>query len=54
MIPLIIFSAFLIVLGYFLSTLKPKPNKESLDWVGGLIAGAGVILFLALFSAYMS
>jgi hypothetical protein len=46
----------LIVIGFIMAFfIKPKPGKESsLDWVGGFIAGCGMILFLAAFSAWIT
>lgn len=49
-----ILGAAIMAIGALVAIRKPKPGKESTDWVGGFIAGFGVILWLAAFSAWIT
>ncbi len=51
-----IFAAAVMAVGYFIAMRKPKPgaDPETQAWVGGFIAGLGVILWLAAFSAWLT
>ncbi len=54
MVPGFIIGFSLMVIGYALSFVKPKQGKDGNDWLGGFIAGGGMILFLACFSAWIT
>jgi hypothetical protein len=49
-----IFAAIVMLIGYWIAMRKPKPGQDpdKQAWVGGFIAGLGVILWLAAFSAW--
>ncbi len=51
-----IFAAAVMIIGYWIAMRKPKPGQdpETQAWVGGFIAGLGVILWLAAFSAWLT
>lgn len=51
-----IFALAVMVIGYFMAHRKPKPGQdpETQQWVWGFVAGLGVILWLATFSAWIT
>lgn len=51
---LMIVSGAFVLIGAAIAFRKPKPGKESLDWLGGFIAGLALILFGAAAFAAIS
>jgi hypothetical protein len=51
---LIIVSAVFVALGVVIAIRKPKPGKESLDWLGGFIAGGAMIALFASLTEYFT
>ena len=44
---LLIISGIFVLIGAYIAFRKPKPGKESLDWLGGFISGGAMIAFFA-------
>jgi len=51
---LIIVSAVFVALGAVIAFRKPKPGKESLDWLGGFISGGAMIALFAALMEYLT
>jgi hypothetical protein len=51
---LILISGFFVLVGAYIAIRKPKPGKESLDWLGGFIAGGAMIALFAALTEYLT